>query len=238
MDLILSLESLTTLMLQTILIVLTLESDADLTLEPFDEEDYNLTYSTGAIESLNNQKLTVSGRTVTLSNLSVGSDTGATLTVTLKKVNVKPKNKVYKRCSVYTVTNSKTTSGIGMTTIQDGLTLSNQYGTRVQDKRISIGVPDVSSVVAVLESSSTSDPQFPSIVLTELNTNLLNSLTGETIIGQNSGAAAVLVDNNGSNQVDFVYLNENILRLMKVIFEESNVTATISSVVPGDRYCR
>ena len=75
-----------------------------------------------------------------------------------------------------------------MTTIQDGLTLSNQYGTRVQDKRISIGVPDVSSVVAVLESSSTSDPQFPSIVLTELNTNILNSLTGETIIGQNSGA--------------------------------------------------
>ena len=215
----------------------TLESDADLTLEPFDEEDYNLTYSTGAIESLNNQKLTVSGRTVTLSNLSVGSDTGATLTVTLKKVNVKPKNKVYKRCSVYTVTNSaKTTSGIGMTTIQDGLTLSNQYGTRVQDKRISIGVPDVSSVVAVLESSSTSDPQFPSIVLTELNTNILNSLTGETIIGQNSGAAAVLVDNNGSNQVDFVYLNENTFETdEKVIFEESNVTATISSVVPGDK---
>ena len=78
-----------------------------------------------------------------------------------------------------------------MTTIQDGLTLSNQYGTRVQDKRISIGVPDVSSVV-VLESSSTSDPQFPSIVLTELNTNILNSLTGETIIGQNSGAILFL----------------------------------------------
>ena len=46
----------------------------------------------------------------------------------------------------------------------------------------------------------------------------------------------VLVDNNGSNQVDFVYLNENTFETdEKVIFEESNVTSTISSVVPGDK---
>ena len=45
----------------------TLETDADLTLEPFDEEDYNLTFkTTGKTENLTNQKLTVSGRTVTL----------------------------------------------------------------------------------------------------------------------------------------------------------------------------
>ena len=46
----------------------TLETDADLTLEPFDEEDYNLTFkTTGKVESLTDQKLTVSGRTATLS---------------------------------------------------------------------------------------------------------------------------------------------------------------------------
>ena len=44
-----------------------------MTLEPFDEEDYNLTYtSTGAIESLDSSKLTVNGRTITLQDLSVG----------------------------------------------------------------------------------------------------------------------------------------------------------------------
>ena len=75
----------------------TLETDADLTLEPFDEEDYNLTFkSTGVVEPLTNQKLTVSGRTVTLSGLDTASG-AAVLTVTWKKVNVKPKSKVFKR---------------------------------------------------------------------------------------------------------------------------------------------
>ena len=50
----------------------TLETDSDVTLEPFDEEDYNLSFkTTGVIENLTDQKLTVSGRTVTLSGLSV-----------------------------------------------------------------------------------------------------------------------------------------------------------------------
>ena len=63
----------------------TLETDVSMTLEPFDEEDYNLTYtSTGNVESLNNSKLAVSGRTITLQDLSVASGS-ARLTVTFKK---------------------------------------------------------------------------------------------------------------------------------------------------------
>ena len=81
----------------------TLETDADLTLEPFDEEDYNLSFkTTGTVENLTNQKLTVSGRTVTLSGLDTASG-AAVLTVTWKKVNVKPKTKVFKRATTYTI---------------------------------------------------------------------------------------------------------------------------------------
>ena len=98
----------------------TLETDSDLTLEPFDEEDYNLTFKTsGAVEPLTNQKLTVSGRTVTLSGLDTASG-AAVLTVTWKKVNVKPKSKIFKRATTYTVNkSSKTQSGTGLMKLND-----------------------------------------------------------------------------------------------------------------------
>ena len=141
----------------------TLETDADLTLEPFDEEDYNLSFkTTGVIENLTDQKLTVSGRTVTLSGLSVASG-DAVLTVTFRKVNVKPKSKILKRATTYTVNKSaKTQSGTGLMKLNDGLTYDTTFGNRVQDDRLSLGVCDVAEVLAVLESSSTVIPSFQS----------------------------------------------------------------------------
>jgi len=213
-----------------------LETDSNLTLEPFDEEDYSLSFtSTGAVESLNNQKLTVSGRTITLSNISQNGS--ATLTVTWKKVNLRPKKKVYQRCSVKVIDkSSKDASGISTASLNDGLTYSSAYGTRVQDKRISLDIPDVSSVIGIFESSNNSDPQLPRLVLSNLNSNILNAIRGETIIGQNSGAAAAFVLTNGSNEVEFVYLNENSFEINEFIsFGESRITATVSSFIPGDR---
>ena len=218
----------------------TLETDADLTLEPFDEEDYNLTFkSTGVVEPLTNQKLTVSGRTVTLSGLDTASG-AAVLTVTWKKVNVKPKSKVFKRATTYTVNQSnKTQSGTGLMKLNDGLTYSTTYGNRVQDRRISLGVCDVAYVLAVLESSTTSDPQFPVLQLTNLNSNILNALQGEAIIGKSSGASAIFVSTNGSNEVDFVYQNENTFQVgEEVTFEETNVQGIVQTFIPGDRDIR
>ena len=65
---------------------------------------------------------------------------------------------------------------------------------------------DVAEVLAVLESSSTTDAQFPLLELTNLNSNILNAIVGETIVGKTSGASAVFVATNGSNQVSFVCL--------------------------------
>ena len=215
----------------------TLETDADLTLEPFDEEDYNLSFkNTGVIESLTNQKLTVSGRTVTLSGLSVASG-DAVLTVTFRKVNVKPKSKVLKRATKYTINKSaKTQSGTGLMKLNDGLTYDTTYGNRVQDKRLSLGVCDVAYVLAILESSTTDDPQLPTLQLTNLNSNLLNAIKGENIIGKTSGASAVFVETNGSNEVNFIYQNENTFEVGETVtFEETNVQGTVQTFVPGDR---
>ena len=215
----------------------TLETDADLTLEPFDEEDYNLTFkTTGIVEPLTNQKLTVSGRTVTLSGLDTASG-AAVLTVTWKKVNVKPKSKVFKRATTYTINkSSKTQSGTGLMKLNDGLTYNTNYGDRVQDRRLSLGVCDVAYVLAVLESSTTSDPQFPVLQLTNLNSNILNALQGEAMVGRTSGASAIFVSTNGTNEVDFVYQNENTFEVgEEVTFEETNVQGIVQTFVPGDK---
>lgn len=62
----------------------TLETDTALTFEPFDEEDYNLTFADGTVAILDNQKLVPSGRTISIQNITVNSG-AATLTATLKK---------------------------------------------------------------------------------------------------------------------------------------------------------
>ena len=214
----------------------TLESDSSLTLEPYDAEDYNVSFdSTGTTESLSDQKLTVSGRTVTLSQMS--EDGAATLTVTWKKKNPKAKNKVFSRANTIQISNSSTnTSGIGNSSGNDGLTFSEVYGTRVQDKRISLGICDVARVAAVFESSSNSSPQLPKIILTDLNASITNALKGESIVGETSGASAIFVETNGTNEASFIYENESVFQSGEtVIFQDSNISANVQSFLSGDR---
>ena len=127
-----------------------LETDQNLTLEPFDEEDYNLTYvSDGSVESLTSQKVSVLNRTITLSNLSKNGS--AVLTVTYRKANLKTKKKSFNRCSSLIVDGSSfvssgTNVSIGNTTLNDGLTYTQIYGLRVHDKVISLNTCDVVNI--------------------------------------------------------------------------------------------
>ena len=215
----------------------TLETDVSMTLEPFDEEDYNLTYtSTGNVESLNNSKLAVSGRTITLQDLSVASGS-ARLTVTFKKKDLVAKSKVFNRNAALIVEkSSKESSGTATTSVQDGLTFGKLFGTRVQDKQICLNVPDVQDVIAVFESNDANEPELPKLTLTNFNANILNTIKGELVRGATSGAVGTIVVNNASNQVDFVYLNEQSFQVdEKVTFEESQVTANVAAVTVGDR---
>jgi len=212
----------------------TLETDTSLTFEPFDEEDYNLTFADGTIAVLDNQKLVPNGRTISIQNITVNSG-AAILTVTLKKVNTKTRKKTYNRCSSLII--NKTSSGISTNT--SGLTVSNIYGLRVEDDEISLNVPDVESVIGIFESSSSSTPTLPSITLIGLNSNILNSIKGERIVGKDTGAVASLVSNDGTNTVKFVYLNENSFSIGETVtFEESQISGIVDSVEVGDKNIR
>ena len=214
----------------------TLESDTSITLEPFDEEDYSLVFSDGTIERLTSSQFTItSGRTLTLVNLSKNGS--ATLTVTLRKRRLKSRKKIYNRCAVLDIRNSSTrSSGIGSTTLNDGLTYSPYYGTRVQDSRISLNVPDVAHIIGIFESSNSSDAELPRLEVVDLNANILNAIKGEIIYGESSNTMAVFVSTNGTNQLEFVYTNENtFIKGEKIRFSESNISARISSLIEGDR---
>ncbi len=213
-----------------------LETDVNLTLEPFDEEDYSLTYiSNGSIESLDNQKVYVSGRTISLVNLSGNGQ--AILTVTYKKVNTKLKKKLFNRCSSIIVDGSSLiSSGIGRTTLNDGLTFRKYYGLRVQDKSISLNIPDVVNILGIYESSSTSEPSLPRIYFTSLNSSLNNFIKGEKIVGSTSGAVASYVSNDGTNSIEVVYLNENRFSLgEQVISAETNISGVVNAISVGDK---
>ena len=213
----------------------TLETDTALTFEPFDEEDYNLTSIGGTIATLDDQKLVPSGRTISIQNITGFGSTTAILTATLKKVNTKTRKKTYNRCSSLTI--NKTSSGVS--TSISGLTTSTVYGLRVEDDEISLNVPDVESVIGVFESSSSSTPTLPAITIIGLNSNILNSIKGERIIGKDTGAVASLASNDGTNEVKFVYLNENIFSVgEKVTFEESQISGTVDSIQVGDKNIR
>ena len=212
-----------------------LETDVNLTLLPFNEQDYNLAFANGTVESLSDQKLTVSGRTISLQNISQNGS--AVLTVSFNKINASTKKKIFNRCTSLIVDKSTSQgSGIGSTTFNDGLSYSQIYGTRVQDREISLNVPDVSNVIAIIESSTSGDPSLSYLQLINLSSNILNSVTGELIVGTNSKSVATLVSSTGTNQIDIVYLNENIFTIGELVtFQESKIQATITTVFPGDK---
>ena len=209
----------------------TLETDTSLTFEPFDEEDYNLTFYDGTVVPLTDQNLVPSSRSIEIKNIASNSGS-AVLTATLKKVNTKTRKKTYNRNATLTI--DKTSSGIS--TSNSGLTQSSIYGLRVEDDEISLNVCDVESIIGIFESSTTSSPILPSITITGLNSNILNSIKGERLVGKDTGAVASLVSNDGTNQVFFVYLNENSFSVGESItFEESQISGIIDSISIGDK---
>jgi hypothetical protein len=213
-----------------------LETDSSYSLEPFDEENYTLTYDDGKVENLNREQFSISGaRTINLINLSQNGP--ATLVATLSKRSLKSRKKQFRRATVLDVRYSaSTSSGTGTGTINDGLTYSQIYGIRIQDEEICLNVPDVQNILGIFESSNENDASLPQIVLNNLNSSILNTVPGELIYGQRSGAVATVVKNNITDTVDFIYYNEKSFIVgERVTFKESKVSGTVGSVIEGDR---
>jgi hypothetical protein len=216
----------------------TILADTNESFLPYDEERYSLFTSNGTLEPLSEDKVQISadGRQLQIKGLNTSSSTGANLIATLRKINVKSKIKKKTRVKTLVVDKSTvTTSGIGTTTRNDGLQFGNYpYGTRVQDKEISLNVPDIIKVYGIFESLDLSTPSAPNAVLSAIaspNSSTVDLVIGEKIIGRSSNSIAILAELPSSNQITFVYQNDSTFAIGEIIeFKESGVVATISSL--------
>ena len=95
-----------------------------------------------------------------------------------------------------------TSSGIGTNTLNDGLTNSRVFGTRVQDRKISLNVPDVVQLLAVFESNNAGDADLPTLSLTAYSGpsgNNSDLIVGEQIIGLDSNGVGLVVEKPNVN---------------------------------------
>ena len=199
----------------------------------FDAERYSIHYSGGGIGTVTSDSFTHSDSEVSFRGLdnTLGAS-GAVVNVTLKKVGIKSKKKLYKRDGLLTV--DKSVSGV--TTSLSGLTTSQYYGLRVQDEEISLNRPDVIKVLAVHESLDTNSPSLDQLVFLS---DVSGSVIGEDIISSNSNAVARVVQNSTNSSlnnftVSIVYLNgDRFVKGEKVEFKESNISQNINTLVIG-----
>ena len=116
----------------------------DVSFVAFDQERYQVQYSSGAIANIDESQVTVTPTSLTISNLTP-SQSNITVNVTVSKANIKNKVKEFKRSQKVSITRSTNRrSGTDpSTSINDGLNHSELYGLRVQDKEICLNYPDV-----------------------------------------------------------------------------------------------
>jgi len=205
--------------------------DTDIYFESFDEDRYLISYSDGSTEIMRNDKflLDPTGKIVTFNGLSKSSDTNTEIIATVKNLRPSSKKKKFNKVSTLTVSNSSlVASGIGTTTLNDGLTYGQVYGTRVQDKEICLNVPDVVRVLAVFESNDTSPAKLPSIQITATGGNA-DYLVGERIEGQTSGSVAIIVSKVDVDKLEYVYLNTLQFNVGEVIVGKQSKKQSIIS---------
>ena len=207
---------------------------------PFDEERYSLIRADGTTELLTDDKFTFTSGGGTLQISNIGADLSAnqeaTLVATLNKVKPKVKVKKLKQVNSILVDKSKLSgSGIGRTTLNDGLTFgSYPFGTRVQDEKISLNTPDIIDILGIFESSDTSDPSSPKLTLSSINTidaTTTDLLVGEIFEGKTSGSLAFFTEQLSNSQISFIPINESeFIEGESIVFEDSDIQAIANTI--------
>ena len=201
--------------------------------ETFDAERYSVFYSDGSVEDLTSDQFTLNsgGTSVTIQGLTVSQSSNVTVNTTVKKNKIRNKKKEYTRSSKATV--NKTVTGVS--TSITGLSVSQFYGMRVEDKEISLNVPDVVKVIAVYESYNTSAPSLDSLDFPSGLGLDTNSILGEKIIGNQGNAIAQIVTRSSATRVEVVYLNSNRFSIGEVVeFDESKISTSVQGINSGD----
>ena len=199
----------------------------------FDQERYSIHYNDGSIETLTGDQVTISsvGQVVTFTGLTESQSSNVTVNTTVKKLGITNKDKVFTRSTKVEVDKSVA----GVSTSISATTQSDFYGTRIQDKEISLNVPDVVEVIAVYESLGTATPTLDSLEFPAglaLNTS---SILGERVTGGTSKAIAQVVTRSSATKVEIVYLTENKFVVGEnVTFEESGIIAPLQVIGLGN----
>ncbi len=198
--------------------------------EPFDAEKYSIHYTDGTTEPLTSDQVTItnSGNDIVFSGLSKTSG-NATVNVTLKKIGITSKPKIFNRSQQLEVTRST-----GISTATSNLLLDERYGLRVEDEEISLNTPDVVNIVAIFESKNKNTPTLDQLTFVSgLNLDT-NTIIGEKIKGVDSRAVGQIISRT-SNTISFVYLNANKFTIGEQIkFEESAIQSILQNVTAGN----
>ena len=217
------------------------DAGKDLFFQPFDEERYFISYDDGSVEPLTNDQVDIADDSKTVTFVALSKTSGkANLFATVLKTKTVVKQKKLNEANVLIIDRSSSTaSGIGTNTLDDGLTHHNAFGTRVQDEKICLNVPDAAQLLGVFESNDTSEPDLPSITLTGFDgptgTNA-DFIIGEKLTGSNEGAIVSIIEKSGTNAVGVINLNEEDLEIGEVVVgSKSGVSATVTAVTSGDR---
>jgi len=203
----------------------------------FDEERYSLVRSNGVTEPLSADKFAfINGGTQLQIYGLGGNDSGANLITTLTKVKPTAKIKRKNRVNSIIIDKSKYNgSGIGQTTLGDGLSFGNYpYGTRVQDDIISLNVSDIIQIHGIYESIDTGNPSAPKVVLSSISgptTTTSDLIIGEQMVGQSSGAIAIVAEKLTDSQISYILKNQNnFVEGESVTFVESNIQSVITTL--------
>ena len=164
------------------------------------------------------------------------NDVDATLLTSITKLKPTSKEKIKNRVNTIVVDKSTiggsgtNVSGIGSTTLNDGLEYGNfAWGTRVQDEVISLNTPDIIEIHGIFESSTIEDASAPTAVLasiTSASTTTEEFILGEQIVGQSSGAIAIVAEKVTASQISFIYKNEKV-------FVEGEILEAKESLIQG-----
>jgi len=212
--------------------------NASETFLPYEEEDYVLIRTDGVTESLSSDKFDFNEGSTQLIINGLGTNSPAKLIATLRKINVKEKIKEKQKINILNIVGSASSiSGIGTTTLNDGLTWNTVYGTRVQDDEISLNSPDVMKIYGVYESKNTGNAALPILTFSSINSPSAKTgdfLIGETFVGNNSNAIGMYVAKSSDSAIEYTRLNDFTFQVGETItFKESGITATIGSITLG-----
>lgn len=214
-----------------------ISSGDNLSFLPFNESRYVLTRSNGTNEVLTPDRFQFSTDSKQLRINGLGSnDPNCRLIATLKKTNISSKIKNKNKINTIIIDKSvKSSSGIGKTTLNDGLKYGNYpYGTRVQDEEISLLIPDVTKIYGIFESNDINDPKLSSLDIFSINGTTATTddfEVGEEIIGDVSNAIALVVERITGGKISILYLNDTTFSVGETIKGRDSGTSAKINVV-------